>query len=140
MKKTILPTLCVCAAALFFSGCGEKQSVIPDTSAVQSVLQNANYVVSVSSQDVNGMALTAKKGDDFLAYYKLDTAEECDRLYDVVIGANPDADVSCKYTNDENFGNVIICGTKNCGRGKKNVLLCRKNGRVSNSPFASRKL
>ena len=110
MKKAIIPT--VCAAALLCSGCGEKQSVIPELSAAQLSLQNANYVASLSAEEVDGKVLTAKKGSDFLAYYKLNSAEECDRLYDVVIGANPDADVSCKYTNDENFGNVIICGTK----------------------------
>lgn len=110
MKKAIIPT--VCAAALLFSGCGEKTSVIPDTAAVEASLQSANYVVTVSSQDVDGKVLSAKKGSDFLTYYKLDHAEDCDRLYDVVVSANPDADVSCKYTNDENFGNVIICGTK----------------------------
>ena len=109
MKIAIIPT--VCAAALLMTGCGDQQSVIPDQTTVQNSLQSENYVVTISKQDVDGQALTAKKGSDFLAYYKLDTAEECDRLYDVVVNANPDADRTCKYTNDEAFGNVIICGT-----------------------------
>lgn len=110
MKKAIIPT--VCAAALLFAGCGEKSSVIPDRTTMQSNLQAENYVVSVSTEDVDGMMLTAKSGKDFLAFYQLDTAEDCERLYEIVTQANPDAEQSYQFTNDAEFGNVIICGTK----------------------------
>ena len=33
----------------------------------------------------DGKVLSAKKGSDFLTYYKLYHAEDCDRLYDVVV-------------------------------------------------------
>lgn len=110
MKKAIIPT--ICAAALLFAGCGEKSSVIPDRTEMQSNLQAENYVVSVSTEDVDGVMLTAKSGKDFLAFYQLDKAEDCERLYEVVTKANPDAEQSCMYVDDAEFGNVIICGTK----------------------------
>lgn len=110
MKKAIIPT--ICAAALFFTGCGNKQSVIPSQAELQSSLKANNYVAEISTQDVDGSVLSAKSGDNFLEVYRLNSAEECNRVYQVVSSANPNAEQLYQLTDDAEFGNVIICGTK----------------------------
>lgn len=100
------------AAALLFTACGAKETVIPSPGEIKSNLEAAKYSVSLNTSDVDGTMINAKSGDEYLSFYKLDSAEDCDRLYDTVLQANSNAEVSYKYSNDATFGNVIICGTK----------------------------
>ena len=114
MKKRILSTLCT-ASLLLLTACGEKSSVIPDDSAMQTSLKDNKYTVTLSNgnDDFNGTLLSAISGSDYLKVYRFSSADECDLMYEAVANSNSNADMTYKYTNDAEFGNLIICGTKN---------------------------
>lgn len=111
MKKRIFAALCA-ASMLMSAGCGSKSSVIPDNGTIESNLRENKYTVSTSTQDMDGTMISAISGSENLTFLRLNSSEECNRLYDVVVNANPNAEVTYKYADDAEFGNVIICGTK----------------------------
>ena len=112
MMKTKTAILSVASAAALLTACGQ-DTVIPDNDTIQENLRAEKYIVNISSQDIDGGSLiSAISGSEYLKFVRVNSADECTRLYEVLTNANPDAEVSWQVTNDEAFGNIIICGTK----------------------------
>lgn len=111
MKKQLFATLCA-ASMLMLAACGSKTSVIPDNATIQSNLQNNKYTVSTNSQDIDGTALTAISGSESLTVLRFNSAADCDRYFSEKIEGTNTAGNSYKFSNDAEFGNIIISGTK----------------------------
>lgn len=110
MKKRILTITCA-ASLLFCAGCGEKTSVIPENTEIQANLWDNNYTVSISTEDIDGTVLSAISGDQSLSVLRFKSAEDCDKYYLKMQESNSDAQVY-SFSNDPQFGNLIIVGTK----------------------------
>ena len=121
--KKILISLCagillILAAAL--CACGDKNdgTYYPPFEEMKTNLESKGYTVvldgDLSDDDANkrgGTMLSALKTDEYLFFYRLDNAADCDYFYNVLEEECADYNSLVKIANDEKYGNIVYCGT-----------------------------
>lgn len=117
MKKLLLSLVASILFVLTFalSACGDDKNgtYYPDITEMGKNLECAGYSVSYPGYVVGfqGKILLADKEKDFIAFYWLENADDCDKYYNSLEEYYPDSEVLVKIKNDEKFGNIVYCGT-----------------------------
>lgn len=117
MKK-IFSVLVVCLIAIFaasLTACdGKNGTYYPSSEEMSANLKNSGYEVTLSDDlgDKSGTYLSATKGDDYIHFYWLDNAADCEYFYDYLETNCKDYNSLVQVSNDKKFGNLIYCGTK----------------------------
>lgn len=57
--------------------------------------------------------MSAEKGEDFLKFYWLNRAEDCDKVFAMLEESYPDSEVKVRMENDATWGNLVYFGTTN---------------------------
>lgn len=117
--KKILSVLFICVLAIItlsLAACnGDKGSHYPDSDEMKNNLENGGYTVVVTT-DLNGKKgthLSATKESDYIYFYWLKNAADCDYFYNYLEEEHTDYNSLVKIENDKKFGNIVYCGTKN---------------------------
>lgn len=102
-------TLTLCA-------CGDDKSgtYYPTNEEMKANLENGGYNVAVTIDlgDKNGTHLSATKENEYIEFYWLDNAADCDYFYKVLEEFYPDCHSLVQIENDAKFGNIVYCGTE----------------------------
>lgn len=104
------------ALTLTLCACSDKGGTYyPDDSEMKTNLENGGYTVTVTfnSADKSGTHLSATKGNDYIEFYWLDDAADCEYFYNLLEETHADYNSLIKIENDEKFGNIVYCGTEN---------------------------
>lgn len=103
-------TLAVCA-------CGDDKggTYYPTYDEMQTSLENGGYTVTVTFdlEDKSETHLSAAKDNEYIEFYWLDDAADCDYFYNLLEAIHTDYNSLVKIGNDEKFGNIVYCGTEN---------------------------
>lgn len=127
MKKVVASLLLGLLFALTFalSACEDKNGTYyPDNSEMKTNLEKNGYVVTIS-QDLSddegnhhaGTLLFARKSreneqEEYLYFYRFDDADSCDYYYTAMESECKNYNSLVKIANDEKFGNIVYCGTR----------------------------
>lgn len=104
------------ALTLTLCACSDKGGTYyPDDSEMKTNLENGGYTVTVTfnSADISGTRLSATKGNDYIEFYWLDDAADCEYFYNLLEETHADYNSLVIIENDEKFGNIVYCGTEN---------------------------
>ena len=63
--------------------------------------------------DKNGTHLSALKNNEYIEFYWLDNAEDCEYFYNFLEENHANYNSLVQIENDEKFGNIVYCGTEN---------------------------
>lgn len=120
MKKIlsvlILCLLTICTLSITACDDDENGTYYPDKSEMSyNLMTNGyqTYATSILAGDGTGTFLSATKDGDYIKFYWLDNADDCDYYYKLLEENNSDYNVLAKIENDDNFGNLVYCGTEN---------------------------
>lgn len=118
MKKA-LSVLIVClltVLTLSLAACAENDGTYyPDERQMKANLENSGYTVSVTADlgDKSGTKLEAENGREYLYFYWLDNAADCQYYYDLSKEqCKENYNSLVKIENDKKYGNLVYCGTK----------------------------
>lgn len=111
MKKYIaLFIISILCFALTACQTDEGGTYYPGMEEMKANLQNAGYTVTVTDVYV-GTYLSAVKGDDYIEFYRLKTAEYVESISYDLKGKHTDYDKFVSMKNDVKFGTLVFCGT-----------------------------
>lgn len=131
MKRTLacLLTIVLLAISLALSACGENSgenhggTYYPTNEEMKKNLEKKGYHVKIY-EDVNyqeffiaisayypGTLVEAKKGENYLYFYRADTSDYCEGMYCILEESCSNPSSLVKIENDEAFGNIVYCGT-----------------------------
>lgn len=120
MKKAMISLFVslITVLSLALSACGSvgNGTYYPDKNEMSHNLTTngyQTYSTNILVGEGMGMFLSATKGDDYIKFYWLDRADDCEFYYRVLEEDNPDCNVLVKIENDEKYGNLVYCGTTN---------------------------
>lgn len=129
MKKIIVGIFaCVLLAfTLVLSACGGDKSgtYYPSNEEMKANLEKNGYSVEVYdnlhdyewffaiSTYYDGTLIKATKGDDYIYFSRLNNANQCDALYNIMENRCENYNSLVKIINDEKFGSIVYCGTDN---------------------------
>lgn len=128
MKKVFARLLLglVFVLTLTLSACGDKGGTFyPTNEEMKANLEKSGYTVEVCddtnkheffvsfSSMVDGTAIKAVNGNDYIYFFRLTEAWRCDTVYDALEDNCQNYNSLVKIENDEKFGNIVYCGTKN---------------------------
>ncbi len=106
MKKFIIILICI-----LFCGCGKK-TYYPNSTLMKKKLEKLGYSV-VSDTKFNeeyvGAHIYARKGEDYIDIYWLNSDEFFDRVKDSFFGKSCERFITME--NDSRFGTIISCST-----------------------------
>ena len=119
MKKTFI-TILACIMfilTLTLTACNDDKNgtYYPQNEEMKTNLENGGYTVSVTTDlgDKNGTHLSATKGNEYIEFYWLDNAEDCEYFNILLEENHTNYNSLVKIENDEKFGNIVYCGTEN---------------------------
>ena len=107
MKYRIIAVLG--ATALLLTGCGGTR--IPKNEKLKKIMEKKEYAVKITEDESLGSIITAKKGNDFLYVYRLNTAQDTANFYTMFETGNTQYDLLYQFQDDSKVGNVVICAT-----------------------------
>ena len=119
MKKTFITILaCIMVIlTLTLTACNDDKNgtYYPQNEEMKTNLENGGYTVSVTTDlgDKNGTHLSAKKDNEYIEFYWLDNAEDCEYFYNLLEENHTNYNSLVKIENDEKFRNIVYCGTEN---------------------------
>lgn len=103
--------------ALTLCACGDDKNgtYYPTYDEMQTNLENGGYTVTVTFdlEDKSGIRLSATKDKEYIEFYWLDDAADCDYFYNLLEEIYANYHSLVKIENDEAFGNIVYCGTEN---------------------------
>lgn len=107
------------------SGCVDKGGTYyPTNEEMKTDLENNGYTVEVYddinhheffvefSSIINGTSVKAVKGNDYIYFFRPTDSWRCDTVYDTLKENCKNYNSLVKIENDEKFGNIVYCGTK----------------------------
>ncbi|MDE6059233.1 MAG: hypothetical protein K2G44_04245 [Clostridia bacterium] len=119
MKKVFV-TILVCLMAILtltLTACGDDENgtYYPTNGEMKTNLENGGYTVTVTTDlgDKNGTLLSALKDNEYIEFYWLDNAEDCEYFYNLLEENHANYNSLVQIENDEKFGNIVYCGTEN---------------------------
>lgn len=124
MKK-ILITILACLMAILtltLTACGDDKNgtYYPTINEMSANLEKngylTQYAVGERNSEGRGYAvdsLNATNGDDYICFYWIEDATNCQVYYDKLKELYPDSSHFVLIENDEKFGNIVYCGTEN---------------------------
>lgn len=102
---------------LTLTACGDDKNgtYYPQNEEMKTNLEKGGYTVTVTTDlgDKNGTRLSAKKDNEYIEFYWLDNAEDCEYFYNLLEENHTNYNSLVKIENDEKFGNIVYCGTEN---------------------------
>ena len=127
MMKKFLSALC--GAAILLTGCGAGDSVssaadrqyIPSDASIQANMQDAGYTVQLQKYEENGgismlVASNGKQADDGFEGLYVIRSKESNGIEAFKKSQQLDKQIDnfryIVYTNDEEYGNIMVCGTE----------------------------
>jgi predicted small lipoprotein YifL len=123
MKKVFTSILLGLIFILTFSlsACGNKgKTYYPTNEEMKTNLENNGYVVTLE-QDLsdkdgnshNGTLISANKDSEgaYLYFYRFNNTASCEYYYNYLEQTCKEYNSLVKIENDENFGNLVYCGT-----------------------------
>lgn len=119
MKKVFTSLLLGLLVVLTFalSACSDDKggTYYPTWEEMQTSLENGGYIVTVTFdlEDKSEIHLSATKDNEYIEFYWLDDAADCNYFYSLLEVRYTDYNSLVKIENDEKFGNIVYCGTKN---------------------------
>lgn len=119
MKKLFTAILvCILSVlALSLTACkGDNNGTYyPKSAEMKTNLENGGYTVTVTTDlgDKSGTHLSATKDNEYIYFYWLDNAEDCEYFYNILEENHTDYNSLVKIENDDKFGNIVYCGTEN---------------------------
>ena len=122
MKKVFV-TIMVCFMAILtftLTACGDAENgtYYPTNGEMKTNLEKGGYNVTVTTDlgDKNGRYLSASKDNEYIEFYWLDNAEDCEYFYNLLEENHANYNSLVQIENDEKFGNIVYCGTENAIR------------------------
>lgn len=118
MKK-IVSVIILCIVIIFtlsLTACKEnKGTYYPKSDEMKNNLENGGYAVTVTTNlgNKSGTYLSATKESEYIYFYWLDNAEDCEYFYNLLEENHTDYNSLVKIENDDKFGNLVYCGTEN---------------------------
>lgn len=98
------------------SACGDKPNgtYYPTFNEMKNNLENSGYIVNTLTDIDNDMVttLSAGKENNYIVFYWLKNASDCQRYYNNCQELHPDWEVLISIEDDEKFGNIVYCGTE----------------------------
>ncbi|MCM1439151.1 MAG: hypothetical protein NC131_08095 [Roseburia sp.] len=119
MKKIFVSLFASILLVLTFTlcACGDDKggTYYPTYDEIQTNLENGGYTVTVTFdlEDKGEIHLSATKDKEYIEFYWLDNAVDCDYFYNLLEAIHTDYNSIVKIENDEKFGNIVYCGTEN---------------------------
>lgn len=119
MKKVFTSLLLGLLVVLTFalSACSDDKggTYYPTWEEMQTSLENGGYIVTVTFdlEDKSEIHLSATKDNEYIEFYWLDDAADYNYFYSLLEVKYTDYNSLVKIENDEKFGNIVYCGTKN---------------------------
>jgi hypothetical protein len=116
MKKKII-ILLISVIGILLTACGGdgQDTYYPSCSQMQENLQNKYYQVNVQTiqNDLySGTCLTAKKGDEYIEFYWLDSCNTITSIEQDLITKYPNYNKLISMENDSKFGTFIFCSSE----------------------------
>lgn len=124
MKK-ILITILACLMVILtltLTACGDDKNgtYYPTINEMSVNLEKNGYLTqyAVGERNLEGRgyvvdSLNATNGDDYICFYWIENATNCQVYYDKLKELYPDSSHFVLIENDEKFGNIVYCGTEN---------------------------
>lgn len=122
MKKVLI--LCLALLLTFtLCSCWNNANCYPANEEMKANLENNGYDVSfyediskcedfsAISANCAGTLIKATKGDEYIYFARLDNAENCDGVYDILESICKNYNALVLLENDEKFGNIVYCAT-----------------------------
>ncbi|MCM1306857.1 MAG: hypothetical protein NC037_05945 [Bacteroides sp.] len=119
MKKVFISLLAGVLLILTFTlcACGDDKggTYYPTWDEMKTNLENGGYTVTVTYdlEDKGETHLSATKDNEYIEFYWLDDAADCDYFYNLLYVIPTNYNSIVKIENDEKFGNIVYCGTEN---------------------------
>lgn len=120
MKKSVIAII-ICLTLVFalsFTACNEEENgtYYPDNSEMKTNLETRGYDVTISTDlfgvNAGGISLSATKDGDYIYFFWLNDGVDCAYVYEYLEYYCENYNSLVKITNDEQFGNIVYCGTE----------------------------
>ncbi|MBE5853005.1 MAG: hypothetical protein E7299_08705 [Lachnospiraceae bacterium] len=112
--KSVFWLMVIMSFILISCGNGGQGTYFPDSSEMQNNLKDKKYEVNVQeiqNDEYSGTRLTAKKGNEYIAFFWLDESEGIETLEQELKTNYPDYTKMVSMENDSNYGTFIFASS-----------------------------